>query len=85
MVQEDVARLVGRSDDIRTARRRRIKEIEWENRLAAPVPVVEAVPPRLAIEPPPLHPDPRRPWYREEDRYVEREISYRGGRPPGRR
>jgi len=39
----------------------------------------------LAIEPPPLHPDPRRPWYREEDRYVEREISYRGGRPPGRR
>jgi hypothetical protein len=66
-----VARLIGLSDDIKKARLRRVKELEWGNRVLAPVPVVEEVPP------------PRRePWYNEEDRYVEREVVYRGDRPP---
>lgn len=78
--QEDVARLVGLSDDIKKARLRRVKEMEWESRAAPPIPVIEEPPRRLAIEAPPL---PRRdPWYSEEDRYVEREVVYRGGRPP---
>jgi hypothetical protein len=78
--QEDVARLVGLSDDIKKARLRRVKELEWENRVMAPVPVIEERPrSRLALEAPP----PRRePWYNEEDRYVEREVVYRGPRPP---
>ncbi|EHY56938.1 hypothetical protein HRR83_001985 [Exophiala dermatitidis] len=78
---EDVARLVGLSEDIRKERRKRVKEIEWENRVLPPPPVVEEVPRPLAIEPPPP-PRPRQPWDREEERYIEREIVYKGGRPP---
>jgi hypothetical protein len=75
-----VARLVGLSDDIKKARLRRVKELEWENRVLAPVPVVEESPrSRLTLEAPPLR---REPWYNEEDRYVEQEVVYRGGRPP---
>jgi hypothetical protein len=80
VLQEDVARLVGLSDDIKKARLRRVKEMEWENRVLQPVPVVDEPPRRLAIEPPP--PPRREPWYNEEDRYIEREVVYRGGRPP---
>jgi hypothetical protein len=78
--QEDIARLVGLSDDIRKERRKRIKEIEWENRVLPP-PIEEPAPRPLAIEPPPPH-RPRQEWDREEERYIEREVLYRGGRPP---
>jgi hypothetical protein len=80
--QEDVARLVGLSEDIRKERRKRAKEMEWENRVL-PLPI-ETRPPPLAIEPPPPpRPLPaERPWNREDERYIEREIVYRGGRPP---
>jgi hypothetical protein len=73
-----VAHLVGLSEDIRKERRARLQEIEWENRLGPPE---EEPTPRLAIEP---APPPRRPspWEREDERYIEREIIYRGGRPP---
>jgi hypothetical protein len=75
-----VARLVGLSDDIKKARLRRVKELEWENRVLAPVPVLEERPrSRLALE---AAPPRREPWYSEEDRYVEREVVYRGPRPP---
>ncbi|RVX69140.1 hypothetical protein B0A52_06854 [Exophiala mesophila] len=74
---EDMVRLVGLSEDIRKERRKRAKEIEWENR-ALPPPRPESRP--LAIEPPP--PRPRQEWDREEERYIEREVVYRGGRPP---
>jgi hypothetical protein len=48
-----VARLVGLSDDIKKARLRRVKELEWENRVLAPVPVVEERPrSRLALKEP---------------------------------
>ncbi|OCT54920.1 hypothetical protein CLCR_02788 [Cladophialophora carrionii] len=77
---EDIARLVGLSDDIRKERRKRIKEIEWENRVLPP-PIEEPAPRPLAIEPPPP-PRPRQEWDREEERYIEREVLYRGGRPP---
>ncbi|KAJ9612068.1 hypothetical protein H2200_003663 [Cladophialophora chaetospira] len=77
---EDMARLVGLSDDIRKERRKRIKEIGWENRVAPPI--EEPLPPRpLAIEPPPPL-RPRQNWDREEERYIEREVVYKGGRPP---
>lgn len=79
VLQEDMARLVGLSEDIRKERRRRAKEMEWENRVLPP-PRIEPRP--LAIEPPPPIPRPRQEWDREEDRYIEREIVYRGGRPP---
>ena len=75
-----MARLVGLSDDIRKERRKRIKEIEWENRVLSP-PIEEHVPRPLAIEPPPPL-RPRQPWDREEERYIEREVIYKGGRPP---
>ncbi|OQV03937.1 hypothetical protein CLAIMM_08907 [Cladophialophora immunda] len=75
---EDIARLVGLSDDIRKERRKRIKEIEWENRVLPPV--EEPLPRPLAIEPPP--PRHRPDWDREEERFIEREVVYRGGRPP---
>lgn len=73
-----MSRLVGLSEDIRKERRRRMKEMEWESRVLPP----EDEPrPRLAIEP---RPPPRRdsPWEREDERYIEREVIYRGGRPP---
>ncbi|KAK5064599.1 hypothetical protein LTR84_000433 [Exophiala bonariae] len=73
---EDIARLVGLSEDIRKERKKRIKEMEWENRVLPPPPEQ-----RLTIEPPP----PRhgtKDWAREEERYIEREVVYRGGRPP---
>ncbi|EXJ79690.1 hypothetical protein A1O3_07971 [Capronia epimyces CBS 606.96] len=75
---EDIARLVGLSEDIRKERRKRAKELEWENRVLPP-PVVEEVTRPLLIEPPPRS---RQPWDREEERYIEREIVYKGGRPP---
>ncbi|KIX08476.1 uncharacterized protein Z518_03132 [Rhinocladiella mackenziei CBS 650.93] len=75
---EDVARLVGLSEDIRKERRKQIKELGWENRVL-PSPVVDKPQP-LTIEPPPLR--PRQDWDRQEERYVEREVVYRGGRPP---
>lgn len=82
---DDVARLVGLSEDIREMRRRRAKNMEYENRFMAPIPLIDAgylEPERrpLAIEPP-----PRReldPWTREDEIYREREVVYRGGRPP---
>ncbi|EXJ80517.1 hypothetical protein A1O1_08663 [Capronia coronata CBS 617.96] len=77
---EDIARLVGLSEDIRRERRKRVKELEWENRVLPP-PVVEEIPRPLAIEPPPP-PRSRQPWDREEERYIEREIVYKGDRPP---
>lgn len=73
--QEDVARLVGLSEDIRKDRRKRAREIGWENRVAPP-PAIEPARPRPAIEGPPQR------WDREDERYIEREIVYRGGRPP---
>lgn len=78
--QTDVARLVGLSEDIRKERLRRINEIRWEN-AARPHPPVEPAPPRLAIEAPPSRRD-RGKWDREEERYIERDVIYRGGRPP---
>lgn len=74
-LQEDVARLVGLSEDIRRARQKRVREMGWENRVAPP-PLIEPRP-RPAIEPP-----PERTWDREDERYIEREVVYRGGRPP---
>lgn len=74
--QEDVARLVGLSEDIRKDRRKRAREIGWENRVAPP-PAIEPARPRPAIEGP-----PGQRWDREDERYIEREIVYRGGRPP---
>ena len=73
-----MARLVGLSEDIRKDRRKRIKQLEWESRA---VPVEEERRERvLAIEgPPPL---PRGNWDVEDERYIEREVVYRGGRPP---
>ncbi|KAK5083103.1 hypothetical protein LTR05_006985 [Lithohypha guttulata] len=84
MTYPDVARLVGLSEDIRRDRAKRINEIRWEN-AASPRPVVEPTSPRapLAIEGPPsrgFRDD--RGWNREDERYVEREVVYRGGRPP---
>ena len=92
-----MARLVGLSEDIRKERRKRIKEIEWENRVLPP-PIEEPIRAPLAIEAPPgLRPRPewdreeerpppglrpRQDWDREEERYIEREVVYRGGRPP---
>jgi hypothetical protein len=75
-----VARLVGLSDDIKKARLRRVKESGWEDRVLTPVPVVKERPrsPPAFEAPPPR----REPWYNEEDRYVEREVVYRGPRPP---
>ena len=64
-----MARLVGLSDDIKKARLRRVKELEWENRVLAPVPVLERPRSRLTLE---------APWYTEEDRYVERDVVHRG-------
>lgn len=79
LAQEDVARLVGLSEDIRKDRRRRAREIGWEKRVLPP-PVVEEVPrPPLLIEPAPLR--PRQEWDKEE-RFIEREVVFRGGRPP---
>ena len=82
--QEDVARLVGLSEDIRRDRHKRIKEMEWENRLL-PKELIEEERPRLAIEGPPRREE--RGWDREEERYIERDIVMRGGRggaiPPG--
>lgn len=75
-----MARLVGLSEDIRKQRLKRINEIRWEN-AARPVPAIEPAPPRLAIEPAPPRRDPGR-WDREDERYIEREVIYRGGRPP---
>ncbi|KAJ9647373.1 hypothetical protein H2204_000001 [Knufia peltigerae] len=77
---EDVARLVGLSEDIRKDRKKRIKEMAWENRVLPP-PVVEEPHRPLMLEPPLPH-RPRQEWDREEERYIEREVVYRGGRPP---
>ena len=74
--QNDMARLVGLSEDIRKERQKRIKEIGWENRVL-PAAIEEPLPRPLAIEPP-----PRPGWDREEERYIEREVVYKGGRPP---
>jgi hypothetical protein len=79
MEQEDMTRLVGLSEDIRKDRRKRVKEMAWENR-ALPPPIEEPVP-RLAIEGPPPRRD-ERPWHVDDERYIEREVVYRGGRPP---
>ena len=85
--QDDVARLVGLSEDIREARRRRVRNIEYENRFMPPIPVVDAgyleerERPRLAIEGPPSRKEVE-PWTREEEIYRERDVVYRSGRPP---
>ena len=70
-------------------RRRRAKNMEYENRYMAPIPVVEAKylePERrpLAIEGPPRREREREldPWTREDEIYREREVVYRGGRLP---
>ena len=78
-----MARLVGLSEDIRRDRHKRINEIRWENSVA-PRPAIEPASPRapLAIEGPPPRERPRDDWTHEDERYVEREIVYRGGRPP---
>lgn len=76
-----MARLVGLSEDIRRDRAKRINEIRWEN-MARPRPLVEPPPPRLAIEGPPPRRVARDVWEKDEERYIEREIIYRGGRPP---
>ena len=68
--QEDVRRLVELSEDIRTARRERIREMEWEERHPAP-----------KMLPPPPGPPPRQDW--DEERIVEREVVY-DGRPTRR-
>ncbi|KKY22674.1 hypothetical protein UCRPC4_g03176 [Phaeomoniella chlamydospora] len=73
---EDVARLVGLSEDIRHDRRRRIKEIDWERR-ALPPPMEERRE-TLLIEDVPRRAEPR-PWDREDELYREREIVVRGG------
>ncbi|ETN40531.1 uncharacterized protein HMPREF1541_04808 [Cyphellophora europaea CBS 101466] len=73
---EDVARLVGLSEDIRKDRRKRAREMGWESRVAPP-PALEPARPRPAIEAP-----PRPHWDHEDERYIEREVVYRGGRPP---
>lgn len=65
---DDIARLVGLSEDIRHARRKRMKEIDWERRLPPPEPARRP----LAIEDIPSRPAPG-PWDREEERLVERE------------
>ncbi|RMZ83571.1 hypothetical protein DV738_g1122, partial [Chaetothyriales sp. CBS 135597] len=80
---EDMARLVGLSDDIKNARQKRIKEIGWENRvLPEPAPEPVAASSRLLIE---SGRDRRErehpPWTSDDERYIEREIVYRGGRP----
>ena len=75
--QEDVARLVGLSEDIRSARRRRIKEMDWERR-ALPPP--EERRDTLLIEEGPSRPDSR-PWVREDEIIREREVVIRPGRP----
>ncbi len=82
MEQEDVARIVGLSEDIRKDRKKRVKEMEWENRVEPP-PGPRRTP--LPIEGPPGYrhsPVPDRGWDKEDERYFEREIVYRGGRPP---
>ncbi|KAK5950039.1 hypothetical protein OHC33_009000 [Knufia fluminis] len=83
MQYADVARLVGLSEDIKRDRHKRINEIRWENS-AAPRPAIEPSSPRapLAIEGPPARERSRDDWNREDERYVEREVVYRGGRPP---
>ncbi|RMZ91040.1 hypothetical protein DV736_g1732, partial [Chaetothyriales sp. CBS 134916] len=77
---EDMARLVGLSEDIKNARQKRIKEIGWENRVL-PERAADPAPPRLLIEPGRDRRD-HRPWASDDERYIEREIVYRGGRPP---
>jgi hypothetical protein len=61
-----------------------MRNMEYENRFMAPIPVVDAglleERPRLAIEPPPRR-EPE-PWTREDEIYREREVVYRAGRPP---
>ena len=74
-----MARLVGLSEDIKRDRLKRINEIRWENKFA-PAPSLPAPRAPLAIEPP-RRPDSRG-WARDEERYVERDVVYRGGRPP---
>lgn len=84
MLQPDVARLVGLSEDIRKDRAKRINEIRWES-AASPRPAIEPASPRapLPIEGPPPRPfRDDRGWNREDERFVEREVIYRGGRPP---
>ena len=75
-VQEDVARLVGLSEDIKNRRQKRIREIEWERRMLPPA--IEEPRRPLMIEEAP----PKPGWAREEERYIERDVVYRGGRPP---
>lgn len=63
-----------------------MKNMEYENRFMAPIPIVDAglleERPRLAIEPPPRRERTPEPWVREDEIYREREVVYRGGRPP---
>ena len=62
--------------------------MEWENRVEPPR--YERPRPLPAIEgPPPRHDHHHHDhhhhdhgWDREDERYIEREIVYRGGRPP---
>ena len=63
--------------------------MEWEARVAPPPAVIDEPPRRLAIEAaPPVEVVVERerkrvnePWYNEQDRYIEREVEYRGGPP----
>lgn len=75
-----MARLVGLSDDIKGDRHKRVREMGWENR-TLPEPRSE----RRMLEGPRDRRDDRHdhpPWTSDDERYIEREIVYRGGRPP---
>jgi hypothetical protein len=73
-------------------RRRRAKNLEYESRYMAPIPVIEAGSleperrPLLAIEGPPRRERQRGreadPWTSVEEIYREKDVVYRGGRPP---
>ena len=77
-VQDDVAHLVGLSEDIKHARRKRVREIGFERRHPEPRPLaIEDVSRDRRGGPP-----PGGPWDHEEERYVERE--WRSRPPPGR-
>jgi hypothetical protein len=79
-IQDEVSELVSISDGLRRQRRKRIREIEEERIVEAPVP---PLPPLAAPEPPPPLILERRPRW-EEDRTYEREIVIGNRKPPRR-
>ncbi|KAL9620071.1 MAG: hypothetical protein Q9160_005361 [Pyrenula sp. 1 TL-2023] len=90
---EDIARLVGLSEDIRHARRRRIKEMGWERRSHVPssdkrsssgAMLIEEEKRPLMIEGPPRSEKGGDKWDRESEIYREREVTMGRGPPPRR-